>query len=89
MCYHFDDIIKTDNLDPDNILIDEKSHKNILVNNISYKIIIDSKPLSETYNSSYNRNRYLTRVKSGITYIISHNYVKMQVDSFIQLFMML
>ena len=41
MCYYFDDIIKIDNLDPD-ILIGEKSHKNILVNKISYKIIIDS-----------------------------------------------
>ena len=30
-CYHFDDIIKTEGLNLDNILIDEKPYKNILV----------------------------------------------------------
>ena len=29
----------------------------------------------------YNRVRYLAGVKSGITYIISHNYAKIKVDS--------
>ena len=31
---------------------------------------------SEKYDSVYNRIRYLISVKSDITYIISHNYVK-------------
>ena len=31
---------------------------------------------SEKYGSIYNRIRYLISVKSGITYIISHNYAK-------------
>ena len=35
---------------------------------------------SETYNSIYDRIRYLASVKSGITYIISHNYAKIKVD---------
>ena len=30
----------------------------------------------------YNRIRYLISVKSSITYIISHNYAKMKVDSY-------
>ena len=30
----------------------------------------------------YNRIRYLTGVKIGITYVISHNYAKIKVDSF-------
>ena len=34
-CYYFDNIIKIEDLDLDNILIDEKSYKNILVYNIS------------------------------------------------------
>ena len=43
--YYFDDIIKIEDFDLDNILIDEKSYENILVYNISYKSLIDSKPL--------------------------------------------
>ena len=37
---------------------------------------------SEKYDFSYNRIRYLIGVKSGITYIISHNYVKIKIDSY-------
>ena len=36
-CYYFDDIIKFEDFDLDNILIDERSYENILVYNISYK----------------------------------------------------
>ena len=43
-CYYFDDIIKIEDFDYDNILINQKSYKNILVYNIFYKILIDSKP---------------------------------------------
>ena len=33
MCYYFNETIETEDFDPDNILIDEKSLKNILVHN--------------------------------------------------------
>ena len=33
-CFYFNDIIKTDNFDFDNVLIEEKSYENILVYNI-------------------------------------------------------
>ena len=33
-------------------------------------------------DSVYNRIRYLISVKSGITYIISHNYAKIKIDSY-------
>ena len=33
-CYYFEDIIKLEDLDLDNILIHEKSHKNILIYDI-------------------------------------------------------
>ena len=36
-CCFFDDIIKTEDFNLDNILIDEKSNENILVYNISLK----------------------------------------------------
>ena len=43
--YYFDDMIKLEDFDLDNILIDEKSHENILIYDISYKHLIGSRPL--------------------------------------------
>ena len=43
-CYYFDAIINIEDFNLDNILIDEQSHENILVYNISYKTLIDAKP---------------------------------------------
>ena len=40
---------------------------------------------SEKYDLIYNRIRYFIGVKSGITYVISHNYVKIKVDLYISL----
>ena len=42
-CYYFDNIIKTEDFDLENILIDEKSYENILVYNISCKSLIVAK----------------------------------------------
>ena len=42
ICYYFDDIIKIEDLDLDNILIDGNSYENILGYNISYKTLIDA-----------------------------------------------
>ena len=36
-CYCFDDIIKLEDFDIDDILIDEKSHENILIYEVWYK----------------------------------------------------
>ena len=106
MCYYFHDIIKLEDLDFDNILIDKNSHKNIMIYDISYKTLIGSKPLCirfnkmdefvriydgtrylalfgpEKYDAIYNKIRYLVSLKSGITYIFSHYYVKNKVDSY-------
>ena len=41
--YFFDDIISIKNFDPNNIKIDEISHKNILIYYIGYVTIKDSK----------------------------------------------
>ena len=40
---YFDDIIKLEDFNLDNILIDKKSHENILIYDISYKTLINSK----------------------------------------------
>ena len=37
---------------------------------------------SEKYDPIYNRTRYLMSLKSGITYIFSHYFVKIKVDSY-------
>ena len=90
----------------DNILIDEKSHKNILIYNILYKSFIGAKPLHvrfdkmdgfirvydgsrylvlfglEKYDAIYNRIRYFISQKSSITYIFSHYYMEIKVDSY-------
>ena len=48
-CYYFDNIVKIEDFDPDNILIDLKPHGNNLVYNISrfvwFVCLIDSKLL--------------------------------------------
>ena len=43
MCYYFDDIVKLENFNLDNISVDEKSHENILTYDTSYKTSICSK----------------------------------------------
>ena len=44
MCYYFDDLIKIEDFDI-NILLDEKSYKNVLIHDILYKTLIGAKPL--------------------------------------------
>ena len=43
--YRFGDIMKVENINVHNILLDEKSYENILVYNILYTKFIDAKPL--------------------------------------------
>ena len=64
-CHYFDYIIKIEDFDLDNVLIDEKSYKNILVYNILYKIFIAAKPLhfrsdkTNEFIKLYDETRYL------------------------------
>ena len=43
-----------------------------------YSVLFESKK----YDSIYNKIRYIVSVKSGMTYIIFHNYAKIKVDSY-------
>ena len=105
-CYYFDNKIKLEDFNLDNILIGEKSHENILIYDISYKTLIGSKPLrirfdkidgiikiydktryltlfgTKKYDVVYDKIRYLISTKGGITYIISHYFAKIKVDSY-------
>ena len=105
-CYYFDNIIKLEDFDLDNVLIDEKFHENSLIYDISYKTLIVPKPLrikfdkkdrflriydgtryltlfgSGIYDTICNRIRNLISVTSSITYICSHYFAKIKVDSY-------
>ena len=41
-CYYFDDIIKIKDFDFNNVLINEKSLENILVYDVSYKMLMEN-----------------------------------------------
>ena len=64
-CYYFNDIIKLEDFDLDNILIDKKSHKNILIYDILYTNLVGSKPLRIRFDKIdeiiriYDRRRFL------------------------------
>ena len=65
-CYYFDDIIKLEDSGLYNILIDEKSHENILIYDILYKTLIGPKSLRirvdeiDGFIRIYDGTRYLT-----------------------------
>ena len=65
-CYYFDDIIKIEDFDFDNILTDEESCENILVYNISYKNLIDSNSLCIRFDKI---DRFI-RIYDGTSYLI-------------------
>ena len=64
-CYYFDDIIKFEDFDLDNILIEE-SYENILFYNILYKSLIDSKPL----RIIFDKIQGFIRVYVGTRYLV-------------------
>ena len=66
MHYYFNDIIKIEEFNLDDILIDEKSHENILVYKISYKTLIDDKPL----RIRFDRIDGFIRVYDGTRYLV-------------------
>ena len=86
MCY-FNGIIKIGHFYLDNILIEVKSHENILIYDISYKNLIGSKPLCVRFDKIdgfiriYDGIKYLTlfgsqkydAIHNRITYLISLN----------------
>ena len=80
-CYYFDDIIKLEGFDLDIILIDEKSHENILIYDILYKTLIDSKPWCIRFFKIdgiikiYDGTRYLTLFGSE-KYEASYNRIR-------------
>ena len=64
-CYYFDDIMKFEDSDLDNFLVDEKSYENIFIFNVSYRTLIGLKPLRIRFHEIdgfirvYDGTRYL------------------------------
>ena len=72
-CHYLDDIIKLEDFDLNNFLIDEKLHGNILIYDISYKTLIGAKLLRIRFDKI---NRYI-RIYDGTRYLTlfgSENY---------------
>ena len=61
-----DDTIKLEDFDIDNMLIDEKSHENILIYNISYKPFTGPKPLRIIFDKI---DRFI-RIDDGNRYLV-------------------
>ena len=68
-CYYFDVIIKIEDFDFDNLLLDEKSYENTFIYNISYKTLIDAKPL----RIRLNKVDGFIRVYDGIRYLVLYS----------------
>ena len=65
-CCYFDETIKIDDFDFDNIPFDEKSYKKILVYNISRKSLISAKPS----HINFDKIDGFSRVYDGTRYLI-------------------
>lgn len=63
---YFDDIIKVEYFDVDNISLDEKSFENILAYNISCKTLISTKPLHVRFDEQDG----FIKVSNGTRYLI-------------------
>ena len=50
-CYYSNNIIRLEDFDIDNILMDEKSHTNTLISDISYKTLTGSEIKFHSYHS--------------------------------------
>ena len=76
-CYYFDDLIRVEDIDFDNILLDEKLYQKILIYDISYKTFTCVKPLrirfDEVYGviKIYDGTRYLELFDSWFYHKIS------------------
>ena len=86
-CYYLDDIIKIEDLDFDNILLDKKSYENVLIYIISSRTFISAEPLRifvkvDGFMRVYDGARYLVlfvpenyAIYNRIIYLLSQKVV--------------
>ena len=69
-CYYFDEIIKLEDFNLDNILIEKKSHENTLIYNIWFKTLTGPKALRIRFDKiyefieTYNGTKYYMVLKN-------------------------
>ena len=86
MRYYFNSIVKLEDFDLGNISLGKKSHRNILIYDISYKTLIDSKPLRIRFDiinefiRIYDGTRYLTLFGSE-QYDAIYNRIRLSLKS--------
>ena len=68
MCYYFEDIIKLEDFDLDNLSVDEKAHEYILIYDISYKTLID--------RIRFFKIDGFIRIYNGTWYLTLFNYLE-------------
>ena len=84
-CYYIDDIIKFEDFDLANILLDEKSYQNIFVYEILYKTFIGAKLLRIKFNKVdwfiwvYDGTRYLVLFR-GEKYDFIYNRIRYLIE---------
>ena len=62
-CYFFDDIIKMQDFEFGNILLDEKPYQNVLIYNTLYKTLISTKQLHMRFNKVDRTIRVFDRAR--------------------------
>ena len=65
MRYYFHDIIKLEDFELDNILVDEKPHENVLICDTSYETLIGPKSLQ----IEFDKIDRLIRIEDGTRYL--------------------
>ena len=68
MSYYFDDIIKIQDFDFGNILLEEKSYENVFIYDVSCKTFIGAKPLCIMFDKANGLIRYYDGTKYLVTF---------------------
>ena len=74
--YYDDEIVKLGHFNSNDILIDEKSDGNILIYNMSYRTLIDSKPMQIRFLKLHG----IIRIYDGIRYLTLFGWKKYEAN---------
>ena len=69
-CFYFDDTMTVIDISFNDILLNEKSHKNTLIHDVLYKTFMGDKPLRIRF---HNIDRFI-KVYDGIRYLVTFDY---------------
>ena len=64
--YYFDNIIRVEGIDFDNILLNKKSCENILIYDTSYKTFMGVKPLRIRFDQVYGSLKFMMKLEMNV-----------------------